>query len=258
MIFNSQENDKFERLVQDLYKDMEIPDSTPSWNALQKKLNRRKRKKKMAYRIKIVSGIVCASLIISILISGGSITQRTYAHISDFFHDVIQVFLRKPADDPASALTIPPPAFEIDNKSNGPSMPEKASLEDAQKKLAFPIFLPSFVPEGFSLANIWIFKESDHQYRTAHLEYIDSQNALLKINQRLITDNSSIVTEIHEGTGTIENTMVHEYPAVFYSLPDGYMYLEWIAENVKISISGLLTKSEMLKWAVSLKSQATN
>lgn len=249
MILN-QENDKFERLVQDLHKEMEIPDSTPSWNALQKKLNRRKRQKKLAFRVKIISGIVCASLITSILISGNSISQQAHAHISDFLQ---KIFLRKPADDPAAALTIPPPAFEIDDQNNGPSKPEKVSLEEAQNKLAFSLLLPSYIPDNLKLGNIRIFQDTDGPYRAAYLEYIDPTGLLVKVSERLITDNSSIMTEIPAGIGRTKDVTIDKYPGVLLEAPDGIIYVEWIVSDVKMLISGPLTEATALAWAASFQ-----
>jgi len=252
---NNEKNTKLDRLIQDLYNEIEIPDNTPSWDAMQKKLNRRKLRKQFSRRVKMVSGFVCASLIIGILFSAGNIPQRAYAHISDFFNEVVQIFLRQPVDDPNTALTIPPPAFEEGNSSNDAvAKPETVTLEKAQHKLAFPLLLPSYVPEQLMLENIQIFKDADGQYRAAYLEYVNPAGTLIKVNQRLITDNSSIKTEIQDGTGTIKDVMILEqFPGILLKLADGTVFIEWIASDVKILLSGPLTETEALKWAESFQ-----
>ncbi|MEB5482251.1 hypothetical protein P8825_22075 [Shouchella clausii] len=238
-----------EKLLHDLQQDIEVPDSAPSWNALQPKLERRKRRKKLMRRTKIVTGLVCASLVVSIMIGDGA--QRTYAHISNFFNDVIQVFLRKPADNPESALTVPPPAFEESHSGGaGLAKPEKVTLEEARQKLAFPLLLPSYVPEQLELSDIRIFKDADGLFRAVYLEYANAAGALVKVNQRLITDNSPIMTEIQDGTGTIKDVMIGEqYPGILLELSDGTIFIEWIASDVKMLLSGPLIGTEALQWA---------
>lgn len=250
----NRENEKLDRLMKDLYEKMEVPDSTPSWYALQAKLKHRKRRQKLTRRIKMVSGLVCASLVIGILFSGGNIPQRAYAHISEFINDVVQVFLRQPADDPDSALTLPPPAFEENHSNNsGLAKPETVTLEEAKQKLAFSLLLPANVPGQLELTSIQIFKDADGQFRAAYLEYAHPSGMLVKVNERLITDNSSIVTEVQEGT-TIKDVIIDEqYPAILLELSDGMVFLEWIASDVKMLLSGPLVEAEALEWAASFQ-----
>lgn len=256
MMMNNQDNEKLNRLMQDLYKEAELPDSTPSWNALQERLNRRKLRKQFSRRIKMVSGLVCASLIIGLLLFGGNMPQRAYAHISDFFNDVIQVFLRKPAYDPSAALTLPPPIEEvpIESGNGGFAKSEKVTLEEAKQKLAFSLLLPSYVPMQLQLEDILIFQDADEQYRGVYLEYVAPSGLLVKVNQRLITDNSSIKTEVQEGTGTIKEVMILEqYPGILLELADGTVFIEWISSDIKLLLSWPLNETEALKWAESFR-----
>ncbi|MDO3410369.1 hypothetical protein QWJ34_11400 [Saccharibacillus sp. CPCC 101409] len=250
------EDRKYDRLWEDMTKEIEIPDSTSSWNALQPKLKRRKRRKQLIYRTKIVASVLVASLLINIF-SGGDFTQKTYAHISGFFNDMIQVFLRKPANDPSSSLTVPPPTFFDENESRnteaGPVKSEKVTLDEAGQKLAFPLLLPSYVPEQLKLSDTRIFKDAEGSFRSVYLEYEDSIGCLVKVNQRLITDNSSIMTEVPEGAGTISEVMVGEYPGILLEISDGTVIIEWIARDVKLVLSGPLTPTEALNWAGAFK-----
>jgi len=249
---NNIENRKYEKLIEDLYQDIEVPDSTPSWNALQGRLNRRKRRKKLSNQIKIITGVVCASIIISILYFGENVPQRAYAHVSDFFNNVVQIFLKKPIDNPDSALTLPPPAFQDQNSEI--RSPEKVSLDEAKQKLSFNLLLPIDLPSQLQLNEIRIFKEMDGDYRAAYLEYFDSADNLIKINQRLISDNSSIMTEIREGAGSVKNIMIDEqYPAIVLEMPDGTLYIEWIVQDVKMLLSGQLSETEAIEFAKSFQ-----
>lgn len=236
---------------------MEIPDSTPSWNALQAKLSRRKRQNRLKQRMTLISGLVCGTLIMSVLISGANIPQRAYAHLSDFVQDVIEVFLRKPADDPNAALTVPPPIFEDvqGNSSNAHlAKPEQVTLQEAQQHLAFSLLLPSYVPEQLNLADILIYKDADGAYRSAYLEYADTTGTLVKVNQRQITVNTSVKTELQNQAGTLKDvTIGGKYPGILLESHDGMVYVEWIVSNVRMLLSGPLQATDALDWAGSFQ-----
>lgn len=254
---NISNNDKFDKLMNDLYQEIKVPDSTPSWNALEIKLRKRKQRKKVIRRLQMATGFVCASFIISLLITiTNTSSPQAYASLSSFWksiqNNVIEIFLKKPVHNSESALTSPPPNEEQTNDYPN-AMPEKTTLAEAQNKLAFPVMLPSSLPEQFNLAGVRIFKESDDLYRSIYLEYTDLQGSLIKLTERLLTDNTGVKTEIYEGTGEIKDLYINGHPAILMLLPDGMMNLEWIVGDVKIALSGMLSESEAIDWAKSVK-----
>lgn len=250
-------NDKFNKLVDDLHQDFEVPDSMPSWNAVESKLKKRRQRRKVIRRLQVATCFVCASLLISILVTTSSSDPRAYASFSSFFkniqNNIIEIFIKKPVQNPENALTSPPPSEEQTNASPSNASSEKTTLAEAQNKLAFTVMLPSSLPDQFSLAGVRIFKEADDQYRSIYLEYTTSQGSLIKMTERLVTGNTGIKAEIHEGTGEIKDVYINGHPAVLMILSDGMINLEWIVEDIKISLSGILAETEAIDWAKSVK-----
>lgn len=78
------ENDKFDKLIYDLYQELEVPDSTPSWNILELKLQKRRQRRKIMRRLQVATGVVCASLLIGILVTNNS-DPRAHAGLTSFF-----------------------------------------------------------------------------------------------------------------------------------------------------------------------------
>lgn len=253
------DNEKYNKLIHDLQQDMNIPDSTPSWNALQPRLEKRRRKKRLYKRIKIVSGLVSASFLISIFI-GIQDTTKAYANLSTLLksiqNNIVEIFIKKPpAEDPQNALTLPPPKIENEEQPVESShvVSEKVSLEEAQEKLSFSLLLPANLPGHIQLVGVKIFREMDDQYRYVYLEYEDNQGALIKISQRAVTENSGIKAEIHEGNGTIHDVLINGSPGMLMVLPEGMINLEWMMSDIKIAISGVLSEAAAIEWAESLQ-----
>jgi len=249
-------NDKFEKLLNDLYQEIKVPDSQPSWSVVEIKLRKRKQRKKVIRRIQMVTGFACASIIISLLIAiTNSNNSQAYASLSSFWkniqNNVVEVFLKKPEHNSDSALTSSPPSEEHTNFPN--VIPEKTTLEEAQNKLDFSVLLPTLLPEQFNLTGVRIFKESDDQYRSIYLEYTNQQGTLVKMTERLLTDNTGVKTEIYEGTGEIKDVYINEHPAILMLLQDGMLNLEWIVGDIKLSLSGILSESEAIDWAKSVR-----
>jgi hypothetical protein len=250
MTDNHNEDELLKRMLRDLHNSIEIPDGTDSWNAMKSKWNRRERRKKHMRRLRLAAGLVCAALLLSFLIANNG--SRAYASISSFFKDIqnhmIEIFLKKPAANPKDALTSPPSGEgTIIGASN--AAPEKVTLSEAKEKLAFPVLLPSTLPEPYRLHEIRLFKEADNQYRSIYLEYSDPQGSIIKLSERMIVENSGIKTEIPEGAGAVKDVKINGNPGVLMILPEGMVNVEWIADDIKISLSGYLSEQEALDWA---------
>lgn len=252
----SRDNEKLNKLMQDLQEEIEIPDSAPSWNALQSRLKRRTQRKRFYQRTKIIAGFVCASLLISVLVANNN--TRVYANMSLFLkkiqNNIIEIFLKEPVIESQDALTLPPPQLESVLLDSVHAQPEKVTLNEAQEKLAFPLLLPSTVTYQLKLNSVQIFQEADEQYRSAYLEYTDNYGSIIKVNERLVADNSGIKSEIHQGSGTFKEVAINESFGILMLLPDDMISLEWITPlNVKVSISGTLGEDNALRFAKSFQ-----
>lgn len=243
-------------MVRNLYNDVEIPEAAGSWQKAQQQLHKRRRRIKWMNRAKVSIAIVVVSLFINIALNLNM--SVTYAGFTSLFKEakehVIQIFFQDPdkEEDTGHAKTPPPPDEVYETE---PTAPEITTLEEARAKVAFPILTPDIVPEGFNLDIVRIFRESDNQYKNVYLEYVNEAGRIIKLSQRLVSDQSgALKTEVATDAGEIKDIFVLDKPAVLIILPEGMHSLEWLnQENIKISISGELTERELLQFAESMK-----
>lgn len=254
-----QQHEDFKKVVHDLYNDVEIPDAAGTWQKAQQQLQKRRRRIKWMNRIKVSAGIVVVSLFINLVLNLNM--SVTYAGFSSLFKEakehVIQIFFQEPDkhENNAHAKTPPPPPDNVNETE--PAAPEMTTLEDARAKVAFPIMTPEYLPQGFELDIVRIFRENGNQYKNVYLEYVNDAGKIIKLSQRLVDDQSGAVkTEVAADAGEIKEIYVQGLPAALIIWPEGMHSLEWLTrENIKISISGELTERELLKFAESLSKE---
>ncbi|WP_240418063.1 DUF4367 domain-containing protein [Paenibacillus periandrae] len=242
------------KAVQDFYNDVDIPDASSSWRKVHDQLQKRRKKQARFTRMKIIAGIVAVSFLINIGLNID--VSVTYANVISLFREVeqhvVRVFFQYPNEDQdrSSAKTRPP---SVESTAE-PSVPENATLEEATAKLAFPILNPTYIPKGFHLDVVRIFRDASGQYNNVYLEYLSETKSIFKVSQRLVEPQSaSIKSDISKDAGTIKEAVVQGYQAILVVIPEGFTVLEWLTkDNVKVSISGKLTENEILRFAESL------
>lgn len=240
------------QLLQEYYDQIEIPDESDSWQKVLVHLEKRRRQEKRRFRFKIAAAIIAGVLLVEVALTVN--IPKTYASVSSLFREVresiIEFFFAKTEhQDNSAALTTPP-----EESNNGTtSIPEETTLDDAAAKLMFSLLIPEYVPENYMLDVVRIFQEADGEYHNAYLEYVNDVQDLFKISQRYVEPGSTdIKSDVAVDAGTIKETTIHGNAAVCVMLPEGFVNLEWLAKDIKISISGKLTEAEVLLIAESM------
>ncbi|MFC5703394.1 DUF4367 domain-containing protein [Cohnella faecalis] len=254
-MMNELEEDRLiQQAMQTVHADVEIPDPTKSWNNVQNKIQRLHQAKKRRKRLKIVVGVVALTCLIEISIQASIL--KSYANVSTLFREVkqnvIEIFFEpSPKQDTSAAKTSPPPSAEIDV----PAVPEEVPLSDALEKLAFDLLLPSYLPQGFELGAVRIFREADGLYKNVYLEYETASGEIFKLSERIVEPKTaSIKSDIASEAGAINNYIVNGNEAVLVVMPDNFVDMEWLTKShIKISISGKLAEEEIVLFARSLK-----
>lgn len=252
---NHEQDRIIQKAVKDYYDRIEIPDPTPSWQKVHVRLQKNRRKKKNFYRLKIVAAVIVAALVIDVAAAGN--ISKTYASMSTLFREVkdriVEFFFTMEDQDTSKAKTSPPPETRITDEPA--SVPEETTLEVAKTKLSFPLLLPSFVPEHYSLDAVRIFGEANGLYHNVYLEYVNDAQDIFKISERVLEPGStSVKSDISADAGTIKEIMIKSNQGVLVILPEGFVTLEWLTtDRIKVSVSGKLTESEILKLAESLQ-----
>ncbi|MBW7477250.1 DUF4367 domain-containing protein [Paenibacillus oenotherae] len=251
---SEQQEETFKKIVLNIYNDVDIPDNAQSWKKAQEQLRKRRRRIKWANRAKVTSGIVAVSLFINLALNLNM--PVTYADFSSLFREaknqMIQIFFQDPNknEDNSHAKTPPP----VEGNETNSAVPEQTTLDDAKSKLMFSLRTPEYVPDGYRLDIVRIFREAENEYRNAFLEYINESGDLLKMNQQLIAEHSgSVKTDIAEGAGEIKELAIDGAPAVLVVIPDGSHYLEWLTKDmIVITVSGKVSEEDIIKFAESL------
>lgn len=254
MIERNEQDREIQRALQDDYHRIKVPDPTPSWEKVRIQLKQRRRLRKIRSRVILVAGVITTALVIN-AISTVNIS-KTYAHMSSLVREVkeylVEFFFTREEFDASAANTIQPIEGAAAESS---ALLEETTLEVAQTKMTFSLRIPKFMPDGYVLDVVRIFQEEDGQYRNAYLEYVTSDyQDIVKISQHLIEPRSTHVkSDVASGSGIVQEVWIDSRPGVLVIVPEGFVTLEWLtAEDIKVSISGKLTETEVIQVAESL------
>ena len=127
---------------------------------------------------------------------------------------------------------------------------EFASIEDAQKAANFDIKVPEKLPAGYTLDRVYTYTDDkgnyDGDYMT--LRYVNGDNDIM-IFERVINDKTAFESATN---GELEEIKLNGYKAVI----EGENSINWETGDdvsVGIYVHGGLSKSEMIKFAKSVK-----
>ncbi|MBP1932009.1 DUF4367 domain-containing protein [Ammoniphilus resinae] len=180
----------------------------------------------------------------------GEAFQRLIQMFHSLQGDTSPMFI-KVADTPSNSETAPP-SEEFSIVPGSEAVPTDMTLEDAQKTTPFPIMLPKEIPHRYKLENVTAMKnEIEEKSKDITLNYMDGQDKFFQIHQMTIGDQFGAGATY--GTKHIEELSIGGHQATLAYFPEhGYSTLTWITQNYFISISGHLTKEEIIMVAKSM------
>jgi len=236
------------KMVEEDYRSIQVPDPTESWKKMHARLQQHRRKRIWANRLKIAFGIVILAIVIETATTAD--IPKTYAHVSTLFREmkdrVAEYFFNRTSDQGSDeALTTPPP---VDIGAVA-AIPEEMTLAEAKKKLSFPLLQPDFLPNTFSLDIVRVYQESG-QYNHVYLEYANESGEIFKLVEMFI-GKSEVRSDLSTDAGQIRDIFIGNDPAILMLMPE-MSYLEWLSDDVKVSISGKLNEQEIIRIAESL------
>lgn len=237
------------KMVEEDYHSIQVPDPTESWNKMHPRLQKYGRKKIWANRLKIAFAVVILAFVVDTATNAD--IPKTYAHVSTLFRDmkdrVAEYFFNRTNDQgKAEALTIPPPA---DTEAMA-EIPKETTLAEAKEKLIFPLLQPDFLPNTFTLNTVRVYQESG-QYNHVYLEYVNDSGEIFKLVEMYI-GKSEVRSTLSLDAGQIKEKYIGKDPAVLMLMPE-MTYLEWVSDDVKVTISGKLNEQEIIQIAESLR-----
>lgn len=140
----------------------------------------------------------------------------------------------------------------LPSKSTVPDELIFPSFSAAEDIVPFPILIPTWLPEGFSLDHISVtsFTNEDAQMR---IVYSGSDVMPLTIVERNLAGAMGRGQMYDTDDARAREVSVQGSPGTLLQAKTGYLRLSWIAENLAIDINGRLSEADVLKVAESLE-----
>ncbi|RXZ80528.1 hypothetical protein EBB07_18435 [Paenibacillaceae bacterium] len=250
------QDDELRNALRKIHDRIEIPASTDSWQRVQKRLGKIKRRRLWQRRIKIGAAIAVVSFILNLTLNQSLPTA--YSQIGTLLkkwkEDVVEFFHEQQEQNEANALTVSPP--DHDNTDGGTGPMQIVTLEEAQAKVSFLLMIPSEIPKELHLDAVRIFGSKDtEQYNEAQLEYVNMNGEVLNIIQRKIEGQSAdLKATMSAGAGEYKDIYIHGNAGILMIPIEGNLNMEWLTEDrILVRISGKLSEADLLTLASSLK-----
>lgn len=250
---NQQQKPHLKQTLQQIYENIEIPDSSTSWLRVQARLKKRHRRHRWMNNLK-VSGlvIICFFLLNTAFITVPTSHSQIAGLLKNISSNIIEIFHEQPSHN--NEKHPPPQMHETESPENIGSV-QVVSLDEALSNAAFTLKVPTYIPDDFQLDNVRVFGESEKSYNYVQIKYENDKGDVLNILQRQIEgENSAIVATMAVEAGKYKNVIVNGDTAILIISDKGNSNLEWLTEErVLVRISSKLAESEILKIASSLK-----
>jgi hypothetical protein len=246
---------------------IEVPDPGPSWEKVSKIITAERAARLRKKRIQTASAVT-AALLLGALIFGSPEKTSAYLPVVKFVNDikggVMNIFYGEDRKDKGNGLTSPPPVDNgqpqtqvgSGNREPGPQGDNGSAfyqtLEEAQKNTTFTLLQPGEVPEGYRMIRVELHHGISGKVGTAMLIYENMDKSPLVIKESTIEDKEKIGQSVDPESG-IDKIKIGNTEGFLISKGNGRMSLNWIAGNIDIVITGLLSEDEMIRFGRSIK-----
>ncbi|WP_169088573.1 DUF4367 domain-containing protein [Paenibacillus sp. PL91] len=235
-----------------------IPDPDPSWGKIELQL-RRQVKRRTRYKI---IPYIAASFILGAIVFGSPTVTKAF---NPFFQTVktiqsnVVTFIFGSNDNSShNAKTAPPGQDERpdgqDIINGGLTEKQYLTWEEASHDLEFSPHVLKFVPPGFTLTDIRLFFLSGKEKAFKVISFFsDSSTKSFIVSIRILSSNETITSGSDVDAGQYETISLFDTDAYLFSTHDGRTSLDFIKGNLYFSISGSLSKEEIIKVAKNIK-----
>ncbi|WP_226035475.1 DUF4367 domain-containing protein [Aquibacillus saliphilus] len=199
-------------------------------------------------------GIACVLLIISSLLLLSPGNGSAFSKVTDIFQKaqgkVVNLFFSSDVNQEDQQDTPSSEDFIIVENSTFDS--EQVSLEDAKTIATFPVRIPKDIPSPFSLKDVTILKKKNSEgSNEIVLNYSGNEREFI-INEKFEEGSfGSGVTADSDDT-QVEQISLNGKEASFLNYKNGTTRLIWLDQSYYFSISGQLSKEEIINVAKSL------
>lgn len=224
-----------------------------AWQQLAGKLNEQHPSSRRYPFVKSKLFYAVAIIFISLVILLSPQNSGAYSAIVEMFQkvqdNVTQLFISVGDNDPSSKGMPPEDAAYIvgDTDMTSPEL----SIEDAQEATGFFIKQPKFVPERYQLEDVTVFGSGDEESNEVIVNY-KGEKGYFSIHQKILEESFSAGVTIDNNDTQIDEINIHGRPASLLEHKADFLELIWVTEDYYYSISGMLSKDEIIEIAGSM------
>lgn len=262
------EKDKFDQIFDEAFdeaaKNLTTPDPTASWNRIENRLKRRSKRRTWLH----ILPYLVASFILGAAIFGTPTSTKAFSpifqHMKSFKNDVVSFIFGSLDTTNTKPKTAPPPDASEDTSEDalgGLDIAVGQSTEKHYRSWAevtqhnvFPPVAIEYIPDGFKQSDIILFFKSTQETATkAVLLFTNEANERFILKMDVLGRNETITSNNDTANGTLETIPIHDSEAYLFVTADDRKILEYLYTNMHISISGSLSKEDLIKIAENIK-----
>ncbi|MFT0139772.1 DUF4367 domain-containing protein [Alcanivoracaceae bacterium MT1] len=249
---NNKKEDFIKQLVNEKFSSSQNPMIPPdkAWKRIESELKGKKDRFTPAHK-KIIA---IATIIFLVTTSYFLFPKNSvaFSKLTDVFHSVqgtfVQVFMKIDDGNTEEINVTSNEDFKVIDDSE--ITMEDMALEDAKRISSFPIRMPSYIPDKYSLKDVTVLRKKELT-NSIFLNY-EAPNKIFKIHQMQVNTQLG-AGGIHSNENAIEKVKINNiYDGTLIIQSNGTSKLVWVTQDMFISIEGELTKEEILTIASSL------
>lgn len=258
------EKDKFDQIFDEAFdeaaKNLTTPDPTASWNRIEIRLKRRSKRRIWLH----ILPYLVASFILGAALFGTPTSTKAFSpifqHIKSFKNDVVSFIFGSLDTTNTTPKTAPPP--DVSSETSGGldvavgQLIEQhySSWTEVTQQNVFPPVAIEYIPDGFKQSDIILFfKPTQETAIKAVLLFTNEANERFILTMNLLGRNETITSNNDTTNGTLETIPIHDSEAYLFITADNRKILEYLYTNLHISISGSLSKEDLIKIAENIK-----
>ncbi|MFX3633037.1 MAG: DUF4367 domain-containing protein [Candidatus Pristimantibacillus sp.] len=258
------EKDKFDQIFDEAFdeaaKNLSVPDPTASWNRIEGKLKRRSKRKTWLH----IFPYLVASFILGAAIFGTPDTSKAFSPIfksMNSIKDNVVSFIFGTFDTTnTTAKTAPPPDASEANEAGSDLTLDQvterqySSWEDVTQQKAFTPLSIAYIPDGFVQSDVMLFfRPMQETASKAVLLLTNEANERLLLTLNMLESSEQITSNNELNNGTAETITINGSEVYLFSTSDQLKNLEYLYKNIHISLSGSLSKEELIKIVSNIK-----
>lgn len=247
-----------EAIAESASKSTLIPDASSSWKKVERRIRRQQRRKQQMRLLPYIA----VSFFLGAFFFGSPIVSATFTPFFQSLQSIQEqmttiIFGVDRTADTATPKTPPPPdvgaaAIQQNNKSGdqGQLTSTYTTWQEAAPHTLFNDIRIEHQVSGFAPMEVRLFFDATEDYAPhALIAYSDDHGQRYRISMRMLDTKEMINSAVTDVGSQIEQIDIHGSEAILVLMDDGRSSLEYIYMNMFISISGQLTKQQIISVA---------